>query len=316
MFFFQDFFKIFENSILDYISSATADLISFLSPIITSLLIVYLALWGMAHLMGKINEPLKDGFSRIIKAIIVLSICLNVGLYNGKIVDFLYNGPDQIASVVSGTPPTSGSLDGLLEKGFYQADRAWDKAGVLSGNFGMYILWFVVIGLTLVVTAYAGFLIILSKAALTILLAIGPIFILLILFSATQKYFESWFSQVINYGIMVIVAVSLIKIMTTIFEAYINLAVADPDVNAVGTTYIAGAGIISLLVLRQVPQIAMALGGGISLASQGFISSVARKVFPSSGLVMSEKDRKLVRSVKSGASNLARKPFSSNSISG
>jgi type IV secretion system protein VirB6 len=164
----------------------------------------------------------------------------------------------------------------------------------------------------------AAFLILLSKVLLSILLALGPIFIILLLFSSTQRIFESWFAQVINYGIMVIVAVVLINLMTSIFSSYLDMALAYPEVSMVPTAYIGASGLISLLILRQVPQIAMALGGGISVASQGLFGAMARKIFPpgSSRQTLKGADRttRLAGQGLKGTYNLARRRFGGNSI--
>lgn len=326
MFFFNDFFHTFLNSITNFISDTSGRVISFITPFATSLLIVYLALWGMAHLLGKIDEPFKDGLNRIVRIVVILSLALNVGLYSGHIVDFLYNGPTQLAAIVTDTTfsytdadtaDISNSLDDLFEKGFAQAERAWKEAGIMNGNFGLYFAFIAIIGFTLAVGAYAAFLILLSKVLLSILLALGPIFIILLMFKATQRFFESWFSQVINYGIMVIVSVVLIKLMTEIFSAYLEMALDWPEVSMVPTAYIAGSGIISILILRQVPQLAMSLGGGISLASQGFFSAMARKVLPptgQAGRMGINKGAKLGVGLAKGTYGLARRGFSGNSI--
>ena len=207
LFFYQDFLAKFDVAVLGFITTGVSDLVVFLSPIVTSLLIIYLALWGIAHLMGKIQEPLKDGISRILRIVIVLSLALNVGLYSSLIVNFFYNAPDQLAGVVIGAPPGLGMLDNLLDRGIDEGLTAWTAAGIWGGNFGMYFLALIVWGIVAALTAYAAFLLLISKAALTVLLVLGPLFIIMILFTATQKFFEAWCAQVGNFAIMLVLAV-------------------------------------------------------------------------------------------------------------
>lgn len=328
LFFYQDFLNKFEDTILGYITNSVSNVIAFITPIATSLLIIYLAIWGIAHLRGTIQEPLKEGFGRIIRIVFIISIALNFGIYNNVIVNFLYESPDQLASIVAGTPPGIATLDTLLEKGIDEGMNAWNEGGVLDGNFGMYILALIVWITTAALTAYAAFLLLLSKAALTILLAIGPIFIIMLLFQTTQKFFEGWIAQVGNFALMTVLAVALIKIMLSLFEAFINVAINDPSVNVVGTLYVFIAGVISLLVLRQIPQIAMALGGGVALSTQGVVSSALRRM-PLTSWMMASRPTNIARGARGirrdvrtlgapgrAAGNLYRKRFGGNSVSG
>jgi type IV secretion system protein VirB6 len=328
LFFYQDFLNKFEDTILGYITNSVSNVIGFITPIATSLLIIYLAIWGIAHIRGTIQEPLKEGIGRIIRIVFIISIALNFGIYSNVIVNFLYESPDQLASIVAGTPPGIATLDTLLEKGIDEGMNAWNEGGVLDGNFGMYILALIVWITTAALTAYAAFLLLLSKAALTILLAIGPIFIIMLLFQTTQKFFEGWIAQVGNFALMTVLAVALIKIMLSLFEAFINVAINDPSVNVVGTLYVFIAGVISLLVLRQIPQIAMALGGGVAISTQGVVSSALRRM-PLTSWMMATRPTNIARSARGvqrdiktlgapgrAAGNLYRRRFGGNSVSG
>lgn len=202
----------------------------------------------------------------------------------------------------------------------------------MDGNFGMYFLALIIWGITAAITGYSAFLLILSKAALTVLLALGPVFIILLLFPATQKFFEGWMGQVCNFIILVVLSVALIKIMLSLFGAFLNLALADPSVNIVGTLYVLISGIISILILRQAPQIAMALGGGVALATQGLVSTALRSM-PMTSWLMRTRPSNIARGMRGvkrdvqtttraltapgrAAGGLYRRRFGGNSITG
>lgn len=330
VFFVQDFIKNFEDSTTAHITTAVGDLVTFMAPIVTSLLIIYMALWGIAHLRGTINEPVKDGLGRILRVIIVVSFALNIGLYLGVIVNFFFYGPDQLASVVAGASPGLAGIDAVLEKGLNEGFDIWNEGGILNGNVGLYFVAIAVWMGTVGLTAYCAFLLLISKAALTVLLALGPIFIVLLLFEATKRFFEMWFAQIANFAIMVILATSLIKIMLGIFEDLMDVAVADPSVALVPALYIVAASIIAILVLRQVPMIATALGGGLALSTQGFVSQALRSTPITSWLMTAANPTTTARGITTAgnaakrastttaasAGNLYRRRFGANSITG
>lgn len=327
---FRDIFTKLETAMGTYIVSTATDIINFITPIFNNLLIIYIALWGIAHLRGSIQEPLKDGFTRIIKIVFVIALALNVGLYCGQISNFLYGAPDQISGVITDVSPTSAMLDELISKGFDLGWTAWEKGGLLS-NFGLLIIAIIIWAASIIVVGYAGFLLIFSKIAIVLLLAIGPIFIIMILFQATQRFFEMWLGQVVNYAILIILAVALIDLLFALFDLILNSMIVSSSTSGISmedSVALVIAAVINFLILRQVPQIAMALGGGVALATQGAIGAALRKINPTS-MMMASRPTNIARSARGiqrdfktlgapgrAAGNLYRRRFGGNSISG
>ena len=327
---FRDIFAKLETAMGTYIVSTATDVINFITPIFNNLLIIYIALWGIAHIRGTIQEPLKDGFGRIIKIVFIIALALNVGLYCGRIANFLYGAPDQISGVITGVSPTTAMLDELISKGFDLGWTAWEKGGLLS-NFGLLIIAIIIWAASIVVVGYAGFLLIFSKIAIVILLAIGPIFIIMILFQATQRFFEMWLGQVVNYAILVVLAVALIDLLLTLFGLILNSMIASSAASGISledSVALVIAAVINFLILRQVPQIAMALGGGVALATQGLMGAAFRKINPASTMMATrptniarsargvQRDIKTLGAPGRAAGNLYRRRFGGNSVSG
>ncbi|NMU82432.1 type IV secretion protein, partial [Vibrio parahaemolyticus] len=84
------------------------------------------------------------------------------------------------------------ALDSLFSQVFEVSEAAWDMGGILDANFGMYLIAIFVLAFGGVLTCVVAFLILLSKIMTTVLLAVGPLFIVMLLFNATQRFFESW----------------------------------------------------------------------------------------------------------------------------
>ncbi len=331
---FNDVFAKIDASIGIYISGTAANVISFLVPLFNSLLIIYLALWGIAHLLGQIDEPLRDGIRRIIKVVLIISFALNIGLYSGTIVNLLFGAPEQISSVVTGTAPTSAVLDNLLAKGFMLGWTTWEKGGIVS-NLGMYVVALMVWIATIIVLGYAAFLLLFSKLAMAVLLALGPLFITLLLFSTTQKFFEMWLAQVVNYGFLMIFSIALTQLLLGLSESLLNSVVASSaafGISIEDAISLVLVSVISFLILRQAPQIAMGLGGGVALATQGFVGAALRKATGINALRPSQIQRNIRRGTLGAqadyqatkglvtapvrATRAARRRFSGNIISG
>lgn len=63
---------------------------------------------------------------------------------------------------------------------------------------------------------YTIFLLALSRIALSVLLALGPLFLALLMFETTKRFFESWIAQMANYAFITILTVMVAALMLTL----------------------------------------------------------------------------------------------------
>ncbi|EAY3929548.1 type IV secretion system protein [Salmonella enterica] len=283
---FEAIFDKVDQALDTYITSTAGDIISFITPIFTSLLIIWIAIWGYMMMFGKASEPLQDGVFRILRIGFIITLGLTVGTYTDLVVDFLAKGPETIASVITGTPTgtSAATLDSLFSKIFEVSEAAWDKGGIMNGNFGMYLISIIVLVVGAALSLVVAFLILLSKIMTTVLLAIGPLFIIMLLFNTTQRFFESWLGMVMNFGFILILAAAIGQLMTSLADSYISSmmgADASTLANLGDAAMLCIVFALCILVVRQVPSVASALGGGVALATQGAIGSAMNAMRPS-----------------------------------
>lgn len=283
---FEAIFDKVDQALDTYITSTAGDIISFITPIFTSLLIIWIAIWGYMMMFGKASEPLQDGVFRILRIGFIITLGLTVGTYTGLVVDFLAKGPETIASVITGSPTgtSAATLDSLFSKIFEVSEAAWDKGGIMNGNFGMYLISIIVLVIGAALSLVVAFLILLSKIMTTVLLAIGPLFIIMLLFNTTQRFFESWLGMVMNFGFILILAAAIGQLMTSLADSYISSmmgADASTLANLGDAAMLCIVFALCILVVRQVPSVASALGGGVALATQGAIGSAMNAMRPS-----------------------------------
>ncbi|WP_299205388.1 type IV secretion system protein [uncultured Amphritea sp.] len=280
----QGAFQLVDEGLDTYVVSTASDLISFISPIFSSMLIIWIAIWGYLMMLGKVSEPLQEGLFRIIRIGFIMTLGLTVGTYMDVIVNVLSNGPEEIATVITGSPADNSAviLDNLLNRVFSIGNDAWNKAGVMSGNFGLYIVALLIMGGGLAVTIGIAFLILVGKMAATVLLAIGPLFIIMLLFNSTQRFFESWLGMVINFGMVLVLGSAIGRLILDISNVFIDKMAASADFTEVwAAMLLLGFFGLSALFLKQVPNMAAALGGGVALATQGALSSTMNAMRPS-----------------------------------
>jgi type IV secretion system protein VirB6 len=281
--FYQRAFSELNNALSGYVSDVASNIIGAITPVATTLLTIYVVLWGWTMLRGMIQEPIIDGTSRMIRLSVISGIALSLGRYNGFIADFLWQTPDALASyMVSGASGGGGGnvqfLDGLMSQMYDLGNAFWNRANATGGlipDVGMLATALLIWAAGLVATAYAAFLLMLSKAALAILLGIGPVFVLLLIFDGTKRFFESWMGQALNYVALVILSAAAIKLILAILQKYLVDAsgsglLADPSPSQALPAI--GMCLIGALVMMQLPSIAAALGGGTAISTLGAVA--------------------------------------------
>lgn len=283
---FQNTFSQIDTTLATYINDVATNVIAAITPVVTTLLLIYVTLWGWSVITGKTGELVTDGFNRIIKITIIVAIAINLGYYNTFVVDFLGNLPDRLAELASitATNNTGAFLDGVLDDIWRLGWKFANKASAES-TFGIadipltlaaLFVWLFGVGLTV----FAAFLMILSKMALSVLLGVGPIFVLLLLFEPTKRFFESWLGQCFNFILIVMLVGGVLRLIVSVLQAYLDkydavtTGVTVEVSGAVPAVVLSG---IAILILRQVMPIASSLGGGVALNTMSFGRSIPEK---------------------------------------
>ncbi|CAE6850422.1 Type IV secretion system protein VirB6 [Paraburkholderia aspalathi] len=266
-------FTYVNNACNGYIGDNVAAVAAAIAPAAYSLLGVYVILWGLMSMRGLIQEPILEAAVRFMKIAFIFGIGIQLAEYNTYVTDTFFNGPEQLASVLTHSTANGtaiSSLDQILDQGFKIGKTFWDQGGIIMGDFGMYMVALLVWAMTIAVTAYACFLIVLAKIALSLIIALGPLFIISLLFQPTANFFNSWIQQMSNYFLLMVLVIAANVFVMTLFMRAANGATAITSTAQIDQLFpflITGA--VSLLVIAQLPQLAAGLAGGISLSSYG-----------------------------------------------
>jgi len=263
--FFATFWSWLNEQLAAYIGDNTARLAAVLEPAVVTLATIYVMAWGYLHLTAKIDEPFVTGLKRIIMLAVILGLGLRLWLYNTLIVDTFYNAPAQVAAAIVGSNDPVGTLDSIWESGGEVAGILWNKAGSFFSDFGYYLAGAVVWCLIGALCVYSMFLIALSSIGLAVLLALGPLFICMLLFEEI--------AQLANYALITILTVMVAALLLRIVQSYAaQTAARGTAIMTVDALHMVLMAALVFLILRQVMPIASGLAGGLSLTSFGFVS--------------------------------------------
>lgn len=277
--FYSRMFTELSTALSTYVNDTATNIIGAITPVATTLVSIYLMLWGWSMMRGVISEPIMDGVGRIVRLAAITGVALQLGLYNGFLADMLWSSPDVLASYVGGGNGTSNAayLDTLMSRmydfgdAYYQKAQANSTLGIpdLGLLFMAYALWMAGV----IATGYGAFLLALAKMGLAVALGVGPLFILLTIFEPTKRFFDAWIGQALNYVFLVMLSAATIKLIMVILEKYLTDAsgavLADPALDQALPAIV--FSIIGALALVQMPAMASALGGGVALGTLGAV---------------------------------------------
>lgn len=272
--FFDQFYAWLTRVLATYIGDNTARVAAVMEPAIVTLAILYVAIWGYLHLVGKIEEPFITGVKRLVVLAVILGVSLSLWLYNIAIVDTFFNAPSQLAGAILGAHNSVSIVDGTMLSGGDAATLLIQKGGIFDGDFAYYLAGFAVYAVVGVTAIYTIFLLSLSRIALSVLLALGPFFIALLMFDTTRRFFESWIAQMANYAFIAILAALMSALMLGVMSTAAEEATrAGGDIEIADAVRLCLAAGLTFLVMRQVMPMAAGLASGLALSSFGVVSA-------------------------------------------
>ncbi len=271
--FFSTFWSWLNTQLTTYVGDNTARMAAVLEPAVVTLATLYVMGWGYLQLTGKMEEPVLAGLKRIFLIAGVLGVALRLWLYNSVLVETFYRAPAELAAAMVGNGDPVATVDAIWQAGGSVAGILFAKGSLLMGDLGFYLAGAVVWMLVGALCVYAMFLIALSSIATALLLALGPLFIALVLFNGTRRLFLAWISQLTNYALITILTVMLAALLLQIVKSYaVQTAARGTALVTVDALNMVLVAALVLLVFRQVMPIAASIAGGGSLSSYGVAS--------------------------------------------
>lgn len=246
-------------------------------------LAINLIVCGYAIMRGIANEPWGAYLTTWFKAyLVILAATSNFGPWAATLAQ---NLPDQLVSALGGTN-IAGQFDS-----FIQNTAAASYALVLTSKpyveelpvlgvplpdlFAYFLFFLVLIG------AYLGasialVLALFLKFALAITIAVGPIFVGLLVFNSTSGMFFGWLQSALNYSIQsAALALSFVFVTGTVWSFASSVAAGGDSRVAIYLALIYQLAIILVgaFLMLQASSIAASFGGGAA-SGAGLVSAI------------------------------------------
>ena len=126
-------------------------------------------------------------------------------------------------------------------------------------------------------TGAALVLIILAKLAMAVLLALGPVFIMLYLFRATRGFFEGWIRQLANFALLIVLTFGVLALILKIIEpSTAAFAAKGASVQLRDTAQYLLMAVIAGFLFALIPGFAAGVVGGFALHASSALAARRR----------------------------------------
>lgn len=232
-------------------------------------------LYGIGVINGWVSASASTALQLFGTIIVVYVFGTQWATFSSVFYDLLTKAPSQIAGValsaydgsVAGSSANSfltESLDVILKTSSHLIH------GTSWNAFGAKILGLILFVIGGGMVTYAGFLIILSKIAVAVLLGLAPVFICLYLIKSTRGICEGWLRQLLNFALVPLIVYTILVFVIGISNMYMlemSDALAGKSVTNADVFPVLLSSAISILLLRQVMGISSAIAGGVALSA-------------------------------------------------
>lgn len=185
-----------------------------LGPVLTILLALFIALFAIGLLLGRTNLSVRSLVPRMITLGLVLTFATSWIAYQAVVWNLAVAAPDYLASTLTGdagsaTTTFAGKIDVVftaIEEATKTQAGGQEGAGAgadISAFSPKGMLW---LGAMLLLLGTVGVLVT-ARIGLAVLVALGPIFVVMALFDGTRGLFTGWLKGVVMLALTPLFAV-------------------------------------------------------------------------------------------------------------
>ncbi len=221
-----------------------------LAVALTIVLGLYVGFFGISLMLGRSNLSVRALLPKMMTLGLVLTFATSFVAFSTIFYNVFIGGPDQIAGILTGTQGENATMvfAQKLDVVFQAVQQASGDTKDISAFSPRGMMWF---GAMLLLLGTVG-LLVTARIALALLLAVGPIFVVLALFESTRGLFTGWLKGLVMLAIAPLLAVLGGSIMLELSVPILSALVAVPgqiDQNAAMAFFLVGAVHMALMVL-------------------------------------------------------------------
>lgn len=222
-----DIYSNFERALNGFYEGAALGISGYVIPIAWVLLGICMLLWCYMIIEGKVAMPITDWMLKFVGFMVVLYIMGNG--YLTWVAKPIFNLPSDLTTALSSTATSSPNLLGQLNEKIVDLVSAMFTAGTrlvqdlaIGAAVSLFFMGVLVIVAAYLLLAIALFAIIFSKLGLSLVLAVGPFFILALVLPQTRNYFFAWLNTALYFVFYHVFTALFIFMFIGIINSYVG----------------------------------------------------------------------------------------------
>lgn len=188
-------------------------------------LTLYVAFFGISLLLGRSNLSVRALIPKMVTMGLVMAFATSFALFSTIFYSFFVDAPDWLAGVITDSDGSATATFALkLDIVFLAIQEASTGIEDISAFSPPGMMW---IGAMLLLIGTVG-LLVTARIGLALLLAVGPIFVVLALFNGTRGLFVGWLKGLVMLSLAPLFAVVGGSIMLEMAVPILSALVATP----------------------------------------------------------------------------------------
>ena len=247
---------------------------------------VYVAIYGWMVMYGFAEGNMTTIMKKIGKFALVWVIATQGTYYSLFFRDFVWMLPESVAGTLLGIvgaadPSVQGNVAGLsgVMETYNDNLNVITKKIAASGKIVPDLLAELLALIMEIPVIVALFVVLIAKVGLSIMIVLGPLFMIASLFGLTKGIFEGFLRQTMTFVIMAVLAYAVIALLMAMLNEFgTNLSSGRGAIEWVKGIPLALVGLVAAVVFMQVPSFATGIVGGIGLSDMNVVRNAANKL--------------------------------------
>ncbi len=285
-----------DTALATYVTGTSQAMTFYATSLSVGLAAIYWVLFGFAAMRGDVSEPMSKITKDVVGMLFVAMVIATFGNYQNYVIEVAQGLVADLTSRMShGAAKTPGALLDAIFSNCVKppgADRCYPPNSVFAflalkhaNAIGIpdvtYFIANILMGLAeIVIVVLCLIPILLSKTALAVFLAIGPVFIMLAMFPQSRSYFNAWLSATVGNALTLGIVAGICSVVPIIMKKIIDdgfttdlegLDVLNKTLGALVASL--GLGLTALKASQMGAQLA---GGGVAMDGGNWLGTATQ----------------------------------------
>jgi type IV secretion system protein VirB6 len=255
-----DIYTHFDKALSGFYEGAASGISAYVIPVAWIVLGICVLIWCYLLMQGKVAVPATDWLLKFIGFMLVLHVMGNG--YLGWVATPIFNLPSELTAAASHSSSDAPTLLGQVNtkvidliSALFTAASSFASDLAIGAAITVFLLTLLVTAAAYLLLSTALFAVIFAKLGLSLVLAVGPFFVLALVLPQTRSLFFSWISTALYFVFYHLFTALFIFLFIGVVDVYLSRLASQIDrsgggeVSAMAAQLIDAGGNLSVIAI-------------------------------------------------------------------